>query len=90
MRPSPLQLPDDGNSKLFLHWCDGTDSGVLGCSVVAVFGDITDPASRQIGVDDLLNQVMLCWKQSRAAVDELLTAKFDLSDKVSDSADTAP
>ena len=55
------------------------------CSVVAVFGDITDPASRQIGVDDLLNQVMLCWKQSRAAVDELLTAKFDLSDKVSDS-----
>ena len=56
--------------------------------MVAVFGDITDPASRQIGVDDLLNQVMLCWKQSRAAVDELLTAKFDLSDKVSDSAST--
>ena len=50
-----LQLSDDGNSKLFLPWCDGTDSGVLGSSVVAVFGDITDPASRQIGVDDLLN-----------------------------------
>ena len=38
--------------------------------------EITDPQTRQMGVDDLLMQVLGMFRSSRKAVDELLTARF--------------
>lgn len=51
-------------------------------SIVAVLADVTDHVTRQILVDDLLMQVLHMFKQTRKAVDELLTARFRKFDEV--------
>lgn len=50
--------------------------------IVAVLAEVTDHATRKILVDDLLMQVLQMFKQTRKAVDELLTARFRKFDEV--------
>eukprot|EP01043_Picozoa_sp_COSAG02_P074666 COSAG02_NODE_15051_length_1209_cov_12.881498_2_plen_149_part_00 len=50
--------------------------------IVAVLAEVTDHVTRQILVDDLLMQVLQMFKQTRKAVDELLTARFRKFDEV--------
>ena len=50
--------------------------------IVAVLAQVTDHVTRQVPVDDLLMQVLHMFRQTRKAVDELLTARFRKFDEV--------
>ena len=51
--------------------------------IIAVIAEVTDHVTRQVAVDDLLMQVLQMFRQTRKAVDELLTARFMSFDEVS-------
>ena len=50
--------------------------------IIAVIAEVTDHVTRQVAVDDLLMQVLKMFRQTRKAVDELLTARFMSFDEV--------
>lgn len=50
--------------------------------IIAVIAEVTDHVTRQVAVDDLLMQVLQMFRQTRKAVDELLTARFMSFDEV--------